>query len=87
MPRVISTTPKELQNKLKYVDVDALLASAENLGKAQTKAKANKINVDANTLLSQADGEVEMTFREKAINRLTKNYKEVKVALANRNNE
>ncbi|WP_293870759.1 hypothetical protein [Flavobacterium sp.] len=87
LPRVISTTPKEVQKKTTYINVDALLASAENIGKTQTTAKSDKINVDANTLLSHADGEVEMTFREKAINRLTKNYKELKVALANRNNE
>ncbi|MDN3676202.1 hypothetical protein QWY90_02630 [Flavobacterium paronense] len=87
LPRVISTTPKEVQKKTTYVDVDELLASAENIGKSKSKAKSDKINVDPNTLLSHADGEVEMTFREKAINRLTKNYMELKVALANRNNE
>ena len=87
LPRVILTTPKVVQNKVTYVDVDALLASTENSSKAQTKSKTDKINVDSNTLLSHADGEVEMTFREKTINRLTKNYKELKVALANRNNE
>jgi hypothetical protein len=94
IPKVNSTEPivvqprKELvQKKSTYVDVDALLASAENSSKVQAKSKLDKIKVDANTLLSHADGEVEQTFREKVINSISKNYKEVKVALSNRNQE
>ncbi|WNM19199.1 hypothetical protein [Flavobacterium capsici] len=94
IPKVSSTEPivvpprKEIvQKKSTYVDVDALLASAENSSKSQIKSKSEKIKVDANTLLSHADGEVEQTFREKVINRISKNYQEVKTALANRNQE
>jgi hypothetical protein len=43
--------------------------------------------VNAKSLLSQVDGEVEYTFREKMLKKINKNYQEVKVALANRNNE
>ncbi len=78
---------KLVQKKPTYIDVDALLASAENSSKSKILEKTNKINVDAKALLSQADQEVETTFREKAINRITKNYREVKVALSNRNQE
>ncbi|QBZ96739.1 hypothetical protein [Flavobacterium sangjuense] len=65
---------------------EALLADLDNLAKQSTNKKAT-IKVDAKSLLSQVDGELELTFREKVINRVAKNYKEVKVALANRNNE
>lgn len=44
-----------------------------------------KVKIDANSLLSEVDGELELTFREKVLKKVTKNYKEVKVALANRN--
>lgn len=43
------------------------------------------IKVSASNLLSEVDGELELSFREKVINKIDKNYKTVKVALANRN--
>lgn len=86
-PIVVQPRKETVQKKSTYVDVDALLASAENSSKSQTKSKSEKIKVDANTLLTHADGEVEQTFREKVINRISKNYQEVKTALANRNQE
>ncbi len=46
----------------------------------------SKVKVNANSLLSEVDGELELTFREKVFKKVNKNYKEVKVALANRNN-
>lgn len=49
--------------------------------------KKQKIQVDASTLLSQVDGELELSFREKVIAKVNKNYQTVKVALANRNNQ
>lgn len=45
------------------------------------------IKIDASSLLSQVDGELELSFREKVIKTVAKNYKEVKVAVNNRNNE
>ena len=48
--------------------------------------KPKAIKVDAKSLLSQVDGELEMTFREKALTTINKKYQDVKVALANRNN-
>lgn len=49
--------------------------------------KSPKIKVNAKSLLTQVDSELEFTFREKIFNKAVKNYKEVKVALANRNQE
>lgn len=45
------------------------------------------VKVNAAQLLSQVDGELEQTFRDKVINSVSKKYKTVKVALANRNQE
>lgn len=46
-----------------------------------------KVKVDPEALLSQVDGELELSFREKVISKINKNYQTVKVALANRNNQ
>ena len=92
MPKVFSTEPiivnpkkQTASKKTTYIDVDALLASAESAPKAHSKS--NQIIVDANTLLLYADSEVETTFREKVINGISRNFQEVKSALANRNQE
>ncbi|WP_298120666.1 hypothetical protein [Flavobacterium sp.] len=83
MPK-ISSQEKIVQPKKVVVNVDELLASVEKT----TKKEANvKVKVNANSLLSQVDGELEQTFRQKVINKIGKNYQEVKVALANRNQE
>jgi hypothetical protein len=83
MPRIISQEKIEMPKKV-AVNVDDLLASVEKTSKKEANAK---VKVNANSLLSQVDGELEQTFRQKVINRTGKNYQEVKVALANRNQE
>ncbi|WP_298304674.1 hypothetical protein [Flavobacterium sp.] len=83
MPRIISQEKIEMPKKV-AVNVDDLLASVEKTSKKEVNAK---VKVNANSLLSQVDGELEQTFRQKVINRIGKNYQEVKVALANRNQE
>ena len=57
---------------------------AENLVKPATKAK---VKINANDLLNQVDGELELSFREKVITSVNKNYQTVKVAIANRNQQ
>ncbi len=83
MPRIISQEKIEMPKKV-AVNVDDLLASVESPSKS---AVSQKVKVNANSLLSQVDGELEQTFRQKVFQKITKNYKEVKVALANRNQE
>lgn len=65
--------------------VDEMLAAVQTDPKAAISKTAVKVN--PNTLLSQVDGELELSFREKVINKVNKNYQSVKVALANRNQE
>lgn len=49
------------------------------------QTNSRRIKVDASALLKTVDGEVEQTFRDRVLDRVSKNYKEVKVALSNRN--
>jgi hypothetical protein len=66
-------------------NIDSLLASVENKSKAGVKNASVKIN--STDLLNQVDGELQVSFREKALNTITQKYKEAKEALANRNNQ
>lgn len=66
-------------------NIDSLLASAETNSKSSSKNSSVKIN--STDLLNQVDGELEVSFREKALNTITKKYKEAKEAFANRNNQ
>lgn len=79
---------KIVQRKSAYVNVDELLASVDNTSpkKSSAVAKSN-VKVNSNELLTQVDGELDLTFREKAIKTVNQNFKAVKLALSNRNSE
>lgn len=47
----------------------------------------SKITVDPNFLLSKVDGELELSFRDKVLTKINKNYQEVKVVLVTRNQQ
>ena len=85
--------PKVLESNKSLVNKESILKSDDNLLvnlDNTVKQSANKkvgIKVDARNLLSQVDGEVEYTFREKVFTKINKNYQEIKVALVNRNKE
>lgn len=70
----------------KKENVEQLLETAEK-NVAQSPVKKSKIKINAADLLNQVDGELELSFREKVITKVNKNYYEVKVALANRNKQ
>lgn len=46
-----------------------------------------KVKVNANSLLSSVEGELNMEFRETTLDKIKKNFKTVKTAVANRNYE
>ena len=70
------------------VDVSALLASVDHDNNATSKTKiVSPVKVDKNELLSQVDNELELSFRERVIKSVNKKYREVKVAVAKRNQE
>jgi hypothetical protein len=66
-------------------NIDNLLASVEKNPKSAVKNSSVKIS--PTDLLNQVDGELQVSFREKALNTITQKYKEAKEALANRNNQ
>ena len=88
-----SEIPKTVESNKSLTDKESILKSDNNLLVSldnTAKQLANKkatIKVDAKGLLSQVDGEVEYTFREKVFTKINKNYQEIKVALVNRNKE
>jgi hypothetical protein len=73
---------------VKKETTDQLLNTAEKSVVAENSAKPKaKIKINANDLLNQVDGELELSFREKVITKVNKNYQTVKVALTNRNQQ
>lgn len=69
----------------KSSNVDQLLETAENKVLAESSTKKAKVKINASDLLNQVDGELELSFREKMITKVNKNFQDVKVALSNRN--
>ncbi len=86
MPRIMEQTQTLVGKQNTSKSDESLLADLDKSAKESANKKTS-LNVDAKSLLSQVDGEVEYTFREKMLKKINKNYQEVKVALANRNNE
>ncbi len=73
----------------KYMNANALLAEAEgknNNQKTAIELPKSKYNIDAKSLLSQVDGELELSFRERVIQKVSKTYQAAKVAVSERNN-
>lgn len=92
---VISSKKNNLKskNKNKYVSAEKLLAEISNT-KFELKAndgtneKTRKsISVNPNRLLSDAETELNQSYRESALDRVNKNFKAIKTVLANRNYE
>ncbi|RXM47902.1 hypothetical protein [Flavobacterium sp. YO12] len=82
------TNQTKIADTTKKESVDQLLDSAEKTIIAENSAKPkSKVKVNAADLLNQVDGELELSFREKVVTKVNKNYQSVKVALANRNQQ
>ncbi|MFV5702269.1 hypothetical protein ACM55F_10395 [Flavobacterium sp. XS2P12] len=82
------TEQKTIKSQTSNVAVDELLTVVENPSKKENQLNQKPVvRVNASNLLSQVDGELELSFREKVINKISKNYQTVKVALNNRNLE
>ena len=80
------TEQKSIQPILNEPSIDVLLAAVERSSKA-SDSNEKRISVNASKLLLQVDGELDLSFREKVIGSVNRNYQTVKVALANRNQE
>lgn len=81
------TEQKSIVNPTNALPVEKQLVLVENLKKENSSDQKSKIHVNPDNLLSQVDGELELSFREKVINKVNKNYQTLKVALDNRNNQ
>lgn len=81
-----SNLPSHQKTEVK-VNASSLLASVENNQASKSRNDAVAISVNTNELLSQVDGELELSFREKVIKSVNKTYREVKVAVIKRNLE
>lgn len=86
LPRIMEETQIVVGKQKTSKSDESFLADLDKSVKESTNKKSS-LTVDAKSLLSQVDGEVEYSFREKMLKKINKNYQEVKVALANRNNE
>jgi hypothetical protein len=85
---IVSPIKEEKTIKTKtVVDVYELLASVEKDRKKQAKINKTNIKVDEKSMLSEIDTELDLSFRQRVLNTVNKNYKAVKEAVANRNNE
>jgi len=84
---IVENQPKE--STAKYTNAESLLAEIENGEKIEIPnvSKKPSVKVDANSLLSSAETEVNETFRDKVIESMNKKYNSVRSAFANRNNE
>ena len=69
------------------VNPEALLAAVEPEKQTIQMGNKPKLQIDPKILLSQVDGEIELTFRQKVIKTINKNYDSAKLSLASRNQE
>ncbi len=84
--QVVQNSSGNIQNSMPVVvQVEELITDVESPLKSAILKPS--VKVDARNLLSQVDGELDVSFREKVITTIDKNYKTVKLALANRNQE
>jgi hypothetical protein len=79
-------------NNLPITNETHLIAPNQNLNESQltdiaTKTVNPHVKVSASNLLSEVDKELTLSFRQKVIRKIDKNYKTVKLALINRNQQ
>lgn len=86
LPKVMEPKEIVIRKPISVKSDESLLADLDKSAKEKASQKST-LKVDPKSLLSQVDGEVEYSFRERVFNKVNKNYKEIKVALANRNTE
>ena len=77
---------EQTQNSSQLITND-LNSLNETSRKKELDAKSNQIRVNANSLLSQVEDELNLTFRQKVIMKIAENYKATKEVLAARNQE
>lgn len=89
---ILNGTQKSIVFKEQTQNNSQLIANESNSldetsPKNELDAKSNQIRVNANSLLSQVENELNLTFRQKIIIKIAKNYKATKEVLVARNQE
>lgn len=87
----IATTQPPTPNAYKYVSPADLVAEVQKGNKVITSDKKTiarpRVQVDANSLLTTVEKELDNTYRETTLDKLTRKFQDTKLALANRNYE
>ena len=88
----IATNPKASQpTNYKYISPEALLNEIETGQKAITNniktVSKNKIKINAGSLLTGIEKELDSVYRETTLDKLNKNFNKIKTVIANRNFE
>lgn len=85
---IAEVVPQKTEEELKeIVHQPAVLAATDPVKPEDQDQDKPKIKVNASALLSQVDGEIELTFRQKAIKRFSKSVKSARESVASRNRE
>jgi hypothetical protein len=84
-PEVKSNTTETI--KPKYIASNVLLASVQPATDVEKPARKSDLKIDPKSLLSEVEGELNQTFRETTLERLSRNFKTIRTAVANRNKE
>lgn len=86
-----NNTVKNIPTK-KYISAQSLLTQVESEKKIieqkiEPKKFESKIQIDANTLLSETETEMDESFKTRALNEFLNQYQTIKTAVSNRNKE
>ena len=73
--------------KPKYIASNVLLASVQPATDLEKPIRKSDLKIDPKSLLSEVEGELNQTFRETTLERLSRNFKTIRMAVANRNKE
>ena len=73
--------------KPKYIASNVLLASVQPATDVEKPILKSDLKIDPKSLLSEVEGELNQTFRETTLERLSRNFKTIRTAVANRNKE
>ena len=86
LPRIQNRKAIVVENEVISKADELLIANLDNVVNESSNRKST-VKVNAKSLLSQVDGELDQSFRETRLEKIQRNFKTVKVALANRNNQ
>ena len=89
--KITPNSQLQTPNSYKYVSPENLLAEVQTGEKVITSDKKispkSKMKVDANSLLTNVEKELDENYRETTLDKLNRKFKDAKSALANRNYE